>query len=106
MQSVVVEGEVTRLVYIMPKGRSTLEVMRNYENELKGAGYKILFAGSKEEIGNIPRAVGWETPTYSIESQRILTAQMTRPKGNVHVVFYAIEGRALNRRVELVRIGS
>lgn len=89
-QSAVVEGHVTKLVYSIPKGRSTLEVIRNYENELKGAGYKILFTGAKAEIGNIPRAAGWETPTYSIDSQRILTAQLTRPQGSVHVVLYTV----------------
>lgn len=89
-QSVVVEGEVTQLVYSIPKGRSPLEVMRNYENELKGSGYKTLFTGAKGDLGNIPQAAGWEAPTYSIDSQRVLTAQLPRSQGTVHVVLYAI----------------
>ncbi len=89
-QSAVIEGQVTKLVYTLPKGRSTLEVIRNYENELKGAGYKILFTGAKAEVGNIPRAAGWETPTYVLDSQRILTAQLARPQGTVHIVLYAV----------------
>jgi outer membrane protein OmpA-like peptidoglycan-associated protein len=86
----VVEGELTRLVYSIPKGRSTLEVMRNYENELKGAGYKVLFTGAKGELGNLPQAAGWETLTYSIDSQRVLAAQLARPQGTVHIVLFAI----------------
>src|SRR5262245_23096404 len=33
------EGRVTRITYLAPPGRSTLEVVRNYESELKSAGY-------------------------------------------------------------------
>jgi len=89
-QSVVVEGEVTRLTYSIPKGRSTLEVMRNYENELKGAEYKVLFAGAKGEIGKMAQAAGWEVPWYSIDSQRLLTAQQSKAQGAVHVVLFTI----------------
>jgi OmpA-OmpF porin, OOP family len=41
-----VEGKITRITYYAPKGRATLEVFRNYENELKAAAAEILFAGS------------------------------------------------------------
>jgi OOP family OmpA-OmpF porin len=88
--SAVVEGEVTKLAYSIPKGRSTLEVIRNYENALKGAGYKVLFIGAKDEIGRIPQAAGWETPTYSVDTQRVLTAQGSRPQGVVHIVLFAV----------------
>src|SRR5262245_10030977 len=45
------EGRVTRITYLAPPGRSTLEVVRNYENELKSAGYTVLFAGAHEALG-------------------------------------------------------
>ena len=89
-QSVVVEGEVTKLVYSIPNGRSTLEVIRNYEGDLKAAGYKVLFSGAKEDMGNIAQAAQWQTPTYTIATQRVLTAQLTRPQGTVHVVLFAM----------------
>lgn len=41
-------GEVIRLTYRAPMARSPLEVVRNYENELKAAGYEALFSGGKE----------------------------------------------------------
>ena len=42
------EGKVTRMMYLAPKGRSTLEVYRNYEMALKQTGFEVLFDCSKE----------------------------------------------------------
>jgi outer membrane protein OmpA-like peptidoglycan-associated protein len=41
-----VEGQLTRILYIAPPERSTLEVLRNYEQELKKAGFQTLFSCS------------------------------------------------------------
>ena len=38
------EGQVTRLVYVAPAGKTPLEVHRNFEQALKGAGLKVLTA--------------------------------------------------------------
>ena len=38
-----VEGRVTRLLYLAPAERSTLEVLRNYQTELQKAGFKTRF---------------------------------------------------------------
>jgi OmpA-OmpF porin, OOP family len=38
-----VEGEVTRLVYLGPRGKAPLEVFRNYEQALKAAGLQVKF---------------------------------------------------------------
>jgi OmpA-OmpF porin, OOP family len=46
------EGKVTRITYFGPKGRSVLEVFRNYEQELKTKNAETLFAGAGEaELG-------------------------------------------------------
>lgn len=45
------EGPYTRLVYLAPAGRSPLEVLRNYQEEIKGKGGKILFECKGEECG-------------------------------------------------------
>jgi outer membrane protein OmpA-like peptidoglycan-associated protein len=37
------EGRVTRIVYLAPEGRSTLEVLRNYQMELQKGGFTTLF---------------------------------------------------------------
>ena len=39
-----VEGKLTRLLYVAPLGRSSLEVFRNYETALKTAGFQPLFS--------------------------------------------------------------
>lgn len=45
------EGEHTRLVYLLPKERTPLEVVKNYEEEILSGGGKILFACEKSECG-------------------------------------------------------
>lgn len=48
------EGRRTRLVYINPQGTTPLEVVRNYELELKKKGGAVLFQCAKEECGGAP----------------------------------------------------
>ena len=50
-KQVKLEGRVTRITYLVPVGRSPLEVVRNYETELKAAGFTTLFAGGHEALG-------------------------------------------------------
>ncbi len=50
-KSITVEGKRTRLVYLAPAGASPLEVMRNYEKELKANGANVLFSCKKGECG-------------------------------------------------------
>jgi OmpA-OmpF porin, OOP family len=46
-----VEGRYTRVLYVVPVKRSTLEVMRNYVEDLEAKGFKRLFACSGAECG-------------------------------------------------------
>src|SRR5215207_1427451 len=45
------EGQYTRLVYTAPEGRSPLEVLRNYEQELAKAGFTIVYRCTAAECG-------------------------------------------------------
>lgn len=45
------EGEHTRLVYLLPPERTPLEVLKNYEEEILSRGGKILFECEKSECG-------------------------------------------------------
>ncbi len=45
------EGKVTRILYIYPQGRSSLEVFRNYESALKRAGFQPIFTCSGDPCG-------------------------------------------------------
>ncbi len=45
------EGQTTRILYTAPEGRSPLEVVRNYEQELKQAGFQTLYKCARAECG-------------------------------------------------------
>jgi OmpA-OmpF porin, OOP family len=46
-----VEGQYTRLVYVGPEGRSPLEVVRNYEQELAKTGFTPVYQCARAECG-------------------------------------------------------
>lgn len=56
----VLEGALTRLLYNNPKGRSTLELIRNYRNALEARGFKVDYEvpNAKSWILNIREANG------------------------------------------------
>jgi OmpA-OmpF porin, OOP family len=45
------EGQYTRLVYVGPEGRSPLEIVRNYEQELTKAGFAVVYRCARTECG-------------------------------------------------------
>jgi len=47
------EGQITRILYRGPEGRSTLEIFRNYQAALKSAGFEVLFSCSDKECGRL-----------------------------------------------------
>lgn len=90
------EGKITRITYESPKKRSTLEVMRAYEEALAGKGFETLFECDDDACGrrNFMHAV----IPYSIilsenfEDQRYLAAKKSRPQqGDVYVSIYIIK---------------
>ena len=55
VQETVFEGKVTRIHYVAPEGRSSLEVHRNYQMALAEAGFEIVYecAGDSDECSNL-----------------------------------------------------
>lgn len=49
-----VEGARTRIAYLLPADRSPLEVLRNYEDVVKGAGGEVLFTCKGDACGGDP----------------------------------------------------
>jgi outer membrane protein OmpA-like peptidoglycan-associated protein len=45
------EGKITRLVYVYPRDRSGLEVMRNYKSAVQAAGMTVVYSCDKEACG-------------------------------------------------------
>lgn len=85
------EGKVTKVVYDMPAGRSPLEVFRNYEEALAGAGFTVLWqAKGKDEFGSWPDLLGFFDGMHMHDTnQRYLAAHLQRPEeGDVYVAVY------------------
>jgi OOP family OmpA-OmpF porin len=49
----VLEGKISRILYLGPDGRSTLEIFRNYQSALEEAGFEFLFTCSGKECGTL-----------------------------------------------------
>ena len=49
-----IEDARTRIAYLLPAGRSPLEVLRNYQDVVKAAGGEVLYACKSEECGGDP----------------------------------------------------
>lgn len=61
LRSRTVEGRVTKTLYDNPRGRSTLEIARNYEQALRGQGLRVVHqcAGRADCGGTGTRAANW-----------------------------------------------
>src|SRR5262245_10192128 len=46
-----IEGTVTRISYVNPRGRSAFEIYKNYEEALKKAGFETLWTCAATECG-------------------------------------------------------
>jgi outer membrane protein OmpA-like peptidoglycan-associated protein len=111
-----VEGTRTRLVYLLPAERSPLEVLRNYEEEVKAAGGAILFTCKDTECGGDSKRASeggggatsllmyfvhadqlkdaYASPgkcalTQWIEGQRFSAARIPQANGDAHVTVHA-----------------
>lgn len=104
------EGRHTRLLYLAPVGRSSLEVFRNYENELAAKGFTILFKCAGEDQCE---SVGAELyrvlypPTKALQNNELskvalnvpaepyyLAATLSRPEGPIAVSLYVAVDRS------------
>jgi outer membrane protein OmpA-like peptidoglycan-associated protein len=115
-----VEGRATRILYVGPRDRSPLEIVRNYELELKKSGFETLYTCAAAQCGEQD---GWfarfylyplgrqlsQTPPrgsagtpagqvseYALSTpvnQRYLAAKRSRPEGDVYVSVYVATNR-------------
>lgn len=94
------EGTVTRITYESPSERTTLEVMRAYEDALADNGFEVLFQCSDADCGG--RAFNHSVVPYglsfseSYQGQRYLAARKSRPEeGDVHAAIYTVKAYSL-----------
>ena len=119
-----VEGRATRILYVGPPDRSPLEIVRNYELELKKNGFNTLYACAGTQCGlddgwlatfylytlekrlsqTPPRNSGrpeGQVSEYALDSpinQRYLAAKRSRPEGDVYVSVYVATNRATHHK--------
>lgn len=88
------EGKVTRITYLNPEGRSTLEVFRNYEKGLGNDGFEILYVCNDEACGGramnhavVPEEV-YLFAGENYKDQRFLAARLEREEGDIFAALY------------------
>ncbi len=85
-----VQGKITRLMYVAPDQVSPLEIWKNYETAIKGAGFTTLFQCHTDACRN----GDWDVNLFQDQEdawdnyagyQYQLTAQQAGPNGTVYV---------------------
>lgn len=118
-----VEGKVTLIYYTLPAGRSTLEVLRNYETSLKAKGFSTVFTcatanGSCFEAGQpeagyllgeavgdplrVPKLADDYVHNWFQEGGRYLLARLDGSSGVVYAALYL--GESDSGSVAVVRV--
>jgi outer membrane protein OmpA-like peptidoglycan-associated protein len=96
------EGKVTRIRYVNPANRSTLEIVRNYEQALQKAGFQIVFSCGGEDCGDsgtldqVPGFGMWcvNVGVQCPEAMRYVVGKLTRGKDNVYVAAKVLNNAA------------
>jgi outer membrane protein OmpA-like peptidoglycan-associated protein len=117
-----IEGKSFLVYYTLPEGRSSLEVLRNYEDSLKAKGFSIVFtcstangscfsSGQPEAAYYLGQAVGDPNDIPKMVDDyvhnwfgkgRYLFGKLDRPEGAVYVAIYL--GEADRGNVAVVRV--
>ena len=81
-----VEGKVTRIVYKNPAGRSALEIDRNYESALRGAGFEPIFVCKADACGisRFHATADWADLWYG-DGHFQFSGKVSRPQGDIYV---------------------
>jgi len=117
-----IEGKSFLIYYTLPQGRSTLEVLRNYEDSLKAKGFAIVFScatangscfssGQNEggyylgqaigDPNNLPKMVDDYVHNWFGQGRYVL-GKLDRPEGAVYVGIYL--GEADRGNVAVVKV--
>ncbi|MBA4393272.1 MAG: DUF4892 domain-containing protein, partial [Desulfobacca sp.] len=95
------EGKVTRILYASPEGRSSLEILRNYQHSLNKGGFETLFTCAQNQCGERLNQVLYpldrrlknsgQISEYALEfpkDQRYLAAKIARPEGHTYISLF------------------
>jgi OmpA-OmpF porin, OOP family len=113
-ETMLLEGKVTKIQYRVG-GRSTLEVYRNYESALAGAGFEMLFekqGRSFMEVFNWVKAfydrysgqrwASQSNPSFAGEDFRYAAAKLPHPDGDIYVSLYVTTRRESTIQLDII----
>lgn len=93
------EGKVTRASYEIEKGRTTLEVFRNYEKLLKEKGFEPMYTCTNKECGgrsfNHTVVPYWGGFGENYKDQRYLALSKKGPSGDIYVSLYVVRNHSV-----------
>jgi OmpA-OmpF porin, OOP family len=85
-------GSRAMLVYVAPVGRSTLEVMRSHQNQLKTDGFKVLFECADNACGEASALTGGNNFNFANMLFKDATFSTSRSEAHVCAGGYQITG--------------
>ena len=85
-KSKTIEGKITRIEYTNPAGRSALEIYRNYEDALKGAGFEPVFVCKADACGiaRFHMTPDWADLWYGAGHYQF-SGKLSRAEGDLYV---------------------
>jgi OmpA-OmpF porin, OOP family len=99
------EGSHTRIAYLLPAERSPLEVVRNYQEEVKGKGGTVLFECRGVECGGDPdRSLSGGGGDMSLASYLYAPERVTNPRGSN--AWCAVAARITDQRYTAAELPS
>jgi len=69
-EKAILEGKITRILYRGPEGRSTLEILRNYQSALEAAGFETLFSCTPDDCGRLFHWIFYKEMDQRIDNTR------------------------------------
>lgn len=92
-KNILIEGKVTRITYALPHTRSSLDVFKNYQNELLSSNFEVIFECSGDICGS---SYSWSNKVLKRGSrlsekditQRFLAAKLSQPEGDIYIALY------------------
>ena len=88
----IIQGKVTAIDYKYPKGRSTVEVYKNYEEGLLKAGFEVLYQCGDTACGKGGPADMHLKYRWTCFEQRHLSAKLPRDEGDIYINLHVCKG--------------
>ena len=110
--SIALEGKVVRIRYDAPKDRSSLEILKNYEESLKARGFEIVFTCGNETCLSGDNSFYRLSAVFDdgavnyryAKGARYVLAKLARPQGDVYAGVLVGDGTAPIVKVTAVEI--